>query len=184
MPAAKLAALARGTLRYLSPLRVGPSTMTVTPGEPAPNFTAMQVTADELDEFELADEIGDGPLVLGFFPFAFTGGCQQQMCDLRDNLAELEAAGAKAFGISGDTPFSLQVWHEENGFGFPLVSDLDREGIEAFGVADDTILGLPHAQRACFILDNDGNVAWSWTTEDPSVTPDIEEIQQVLQKLN
>lgn len=158
--------------------------MPLNPGDQAPNFTGKQVTAEELDEFELAEEIGDGPVVLGFFPFAFTGGCQKQMCDLRDNLAELEAAGAKAFGVSADSPFSLQAWHEANGFGFPLVSDFNGEGLEAFGVADDTILGLQHhAQRSCFILDDDGNVAWSWTTEDPSVTPDIEEIQQVVEKL-
>lgn len=157
--------------------------MTLTTGETAPTFRALATDGEGVTIFDLEEEIGDGPIVLGFFPFAFTGGCKAQMCDLRDNLAELDQVGAKAFGISVDSPFALKVWHNENGFNFPLVSDHDLEAIEAFGVRDDVILGMDHAQRACFVLDNDGTVAWSWSTEDPSVTPDIEEIKGVVAKL-
>lgn len=157
--------------------------MAIDVGEPAPSFTGVQVTAEGFDRFELAEEIGQGPIVLGFFPFAFSSTCHAQMCDLRDNLAELDAAGARAFGISHDSPFTLRAWREQNGFGFPLVSDHDREGTQAFGVTDDTIFGIDHPQRACFVIDTDGTVAWAWTTEDPEVNPDVEAIRQAVAKL-
>jgi len=55
-------------------------------GDKAPDFTVPRVTADEVDEFTLSDEVGDGPVVLAFFPGAFTSGCRTEMCDFRDEL--------------------------------------------------------------------------------------------------
>ncbi|MDX1610915.1 MAG: redoxin domain-containing protein [Candidatus Thermoplasmatota archaeon] len=160
--------------------------MTLNIGDKAPNFTALVTDGEDIEEFELENELGDGPVVLGFFPFAFTGTCEEQMCDLRDNLTELEQSGAKTFGLSVDSPFTLKVFHQQHDFGFPLVSDFNREAVEAYGLQyGDLIMGLEGpAKRACLVLDSDGTIIWSWSTDDPGQKPDIREIQGIVAKLN
>lgn len=158
--------------------------MTIQPGDQAPNFTAKVTDGDNVDDFELSDETGEAPLVIGFFPFAFTEVCENQMIDLKENLETLQAEGARVFGLSADSPFSLQVFHEKNDFGFPLISDYNREAVDAFGLFYEELMGLEKpAKRSTVIIDTDGTVAWTWSTDDPGQKPDIEEIKGVLSKV-
>ncbi len=134
--------------------------------------------------FELDEALGQGSVVLAFFPFAFSSTCQEQLCALRDSLAGFEQADAKVLAVSTDSPFALKAYHQANGFGFPLISDFNKEAVRAFGVMQSKVRGLKdHAQRACFIIDDDGTVAWRWATEDPDQNPDLQEIQAALARL-
>jgi peroxiredoxin len=158
--------------------------MTVQAGDETPDFEAKVTDGDSVDDFRLADELGDGPVVLGFFPFAFTEVCENQMIDLKENLAALEDEGATVFGVSVDSPFALQRFHEDNGFGFPLVSDYNREAVEALGLTYDQLMGLEEpAKRSTLVLDDEGTVAWAWTTDDPGTKPDVAEIEGVVRKV-
>ncbi|PSG97296.1 peroxiredoxin [Thermoplasmatales archaeon SW_10_69_26] len=160
-------------------------TTTIAPGEEAPNFTAKVTDGQDVDDFELAEEIGDGPVVIGFFPFAFTGVCENQMADLRDNLEDFEDAGASVYGASVASPFALQTWADENGFGFDLIADWNREATEAFGLEYDEMMGLERpAQRATVIIGSDGNVEWVWSTDDPGQKPDVDEVLGAVRKVN
>ncbi len=161
------------------------STTTVTPGDEAPNFAAKVTDGENVEEFELAEAIGDGPTVIGFFPFAFTGTCESQMADLRENLDELESQGATVFGLSVSSPFALQQWAAQEAFGFELIADWNREATEAFGFEYEELGGLERpAQRAAVILGSDGTVEWTWSTEDPGQKPDIDEILGAVQKID
>lgn len=150
-------------------------------GGRAPAFSGILTDGATMRPFELAEVLGQGPVVLAFFPFAFSSTCQEQLCELRDSQAGFEQADAKIFGISTDSPFALKAYHQANGFAFPLISDFNKEAVRAFGVMQSAVRGLKdHAQRACFIIDDDGTVAWRWATEDPDQKPELQEIQAAL----
>lgn len=158
---------------------------TVSPGDDAPNFEAKVTDGEDVEDFELTEALGDGPTVIGFFPFAFTGVCGTQMAELNENLDEFEAEGADVYGLSVSSPFALQQWAEEAGFEFDLIADWNREATEAFGFEYDEMMGLERpAQRATAIISSEGTVEWTWSTDDPGEKPPIDEILGAVRKVN
>ncbi|MFB6105990.1 MAG: redoxin domain-containing protein [Halobacteriaceae archaeon] len=144
----------------------------VADGETAPAFTATRGTADH-EPFDLTDHLGDGPVVLAFFPGAFTPPCANEMVALQDRLDEFRAAGATVFGVSADSPFTQGAFSDEHGLEFDLVSDMDRSAIQRYGLEIDLPnLGLHGvANRAVFVLDGDGTVTYRWVADDPTNEP-------------
>jgi len=153
--------------------------------EPAPDFTVPHVTADDVNEFTLSDGVGDGPLVLAFIPGAFTGVCTDEMCEFRDSLAEFEEVDASVYGVSVDGPFSQQAFIKDNDLGFPMLSDFGGGVIEKYGIVLDSLAGTygPVAKRSVFVVDDDGNVAYRWVSDDPGVMPDIDEVREAVEEL-
>ncbi len=148
-----------------------------TTGETAPTFQATLGTTDH-EPFDLADHLGDGPVVLAFFPGAFTPPCTNEMIAIQERLDRFEAAGATVFGISADSPFSQAAFADEHGLTFDLVSDMAGAAIDAFDVGIDIAeLGLHDiANRAVFVIDADGDVAYTWVADDPTSEPPYEEV--------
>ena len=146
-------------------------------GDIAPTFTATVGTSDH-ESFDLEDHLGDGPVVLAFFPGAFTPPCTNEMIALQDELERFEDANATVFGVSADSPFSQGEFREAHGIEFDLISDMGREAIQAYGLEIDIPdLGLHGiANRAVFVLDDDGAVTYRWVADDPTNEPDYEEI--------
>jgi peroxiredoxin len=146
-------------------------------GEEAPAFTATYKGSDH-ETFDLADHLGDGPVVLAFFPGAFTPPCSNEMVALQERYDDFADAGATLFGVSADSAFSLGAFADEYDLGFDLVSDMGGDAIEAYGlsmdIADLGLYGI--ANRAVFVLDDDGTVTYSWVAEDPTNEPDYEEL--------
>jgi peroxiredoxin len=151
-------------------------------GDSAPTFSAT-VANGEVEAFDLSDELGDGPVVLAFFPGAFTPPCSNEMVALQEHLDDFESAGAKVIGVSADSAFSLNAFRDEHGLGFPLVSDMDREAIEAYGLRIDIeelgLLGV--SNRAVFVLNENGEVSYEWVADDPTTEPDYEELLSAVQ---
>jgi len=146
-------------------------------GETAPTFTATVGTSDH-KPFDLADHLGDGPVVLAFFPGAFTPPCTNEMIALQERLDEFHDAGASVFGVSVDSPFCQGAFREEHGIEFDLISDMSREAVEAYDVTIDIPdLGLHDiANRAVFVLDEEGTVTYRWVADDPTNEPEYGEI--------
>jgi peroxiredoxin len=149
----------------------------VSDGDTAPTFTATVGTSDH-EPFDLGDHLGDGPVVLAFFPGAFTPPCTNEMVAFQDHLADFEAAGATILGLSADSPFSQGAFREEHGIEFDLVSDMSGEAIRAYGLEIDIEeLGLYGiANRAVFVLDDDGTVVYAWEADDPTNEPDYDAV--------
>jgi len=149
----------------------------VSTGDAAPNISATAANGD-VEAFELSDHIGDGPIVLAFFPGAFTPPCSNEMVALQEHLADFHDAGATILGVSADSAFSQNAFREKHGLEFDLLSDMDRDAIEAYGVRIDIedlgLLGV--ANRAVFVVDTDGDVSYSWVADDPTNEPDYEEL--------
>ena len=67
---------------------------------------------------------------------------------------------------------------------FPILSDFNKEAATSFGVLRDELIGLRGvANRSAFVIDADGNVAYSWVSEDPSVLPPFDEIEETVRAL-
>ena len=154
----------------------------VSTGDTAPTFSAT-VANGEVEAFDLEDELGDGPVVLAFFPGAFTPPCSNEMVALQDHLEDFEAAGATIFGVSADSAFSQNAFRDEHDLGFSLVSDMDRDAIEAYGqridIEDLGLLGV--ANRSVFVVDDDGEVTYTWVAEDPTNEPDYAELLEAVE---
>jgi len=149
----------------------------VATGDTAPSFTATVGDSDH-ETFDLDDHLGDGPVVLAFFPGAFTPPCSNEMVALDDHADEFDAAGATVFGISADSPFSLGAFGDEYDLGFDLVSDTSRDAIRAYDLEIDLPdLGLHGiANRAVYVLDDDGAVVYAWEADDPTNEPPYDDL--------
>src|SRR5918998_235834 len=121
------------------------------PGDPAPGFTLPDTHGTPV---QLADLRGETVLVV-FYPFAFSGICTGELCELRDNIDDFEAAGVRLLAVSTDAVFTLKAWQAAEGFGFDLLSDFwpHGEAASAFGVFDES---SGHALRGSFLIDADG----------------------------
>lgn len=152
-------------------------------GDDAPDFEGSLAT-DDVEPFALGEHIGDGPLVLAFFPAAFTGTCTTELCTFRDRLARFEELDATVFGISTDLPFALREFREREGLPFGLVADADHEAVEAYGVTDDAFAGAgvdTVAQRSVFVVDPDREVRYRWLADDPGQEPPYEAIEEAVE---
>ena len=144
-------------------------------GEKAPDF---KLYDQDFNQVSLSDLLGKGkPVILVFFPAAFSPVCTNEVCAFRDRMALLEKANATVVGISVDSPWVLKEFKEKYRLPFPLLSDYNREVIEKYGIVQEEILGLRKlAKRSVFIIKPDGTIAWKWVSDDPRVEPDYEEV--------
>jgi peroxiredoxin len=149
-------------------------------GSKAPDFALMN---DKREEVTLSSQKGH-PVVLAFFPAAFTGVCTKELCTFRDSMAKLNAAKAAVYGISVDTSFSLAAFKKEQNLNFPLLSDFNKEVIQAYGVFNPDMIGLKGiAKRATFVIDKDGVVQHAEVLEDARNEPNYEKVFETLARL-
>jgi peroxiredoxin len=154
----------------------------VATGETAPSISAT-VANGEVESFELEDQLGEGPVVLAFFPGAFTPPCSNEMVALQDDHDAFTEAGGTLFGVSADSGFSLNAFREEYNIEFDLVSDMSREAISAYELETDIEdLGLfGVANRAVYVLDTDGEVVYEWEADSPENEPEYEELLEAVE---
>ena len=126
-------------------------------GDTAPDFELRDQTGQPV---KLSDYHGKKNVVLVFYPLSFTGTCEGEMCQIRDQLEVYQNDEVETLAISVDSPPTHKRWAHEQGFDFPLLSDFWPHGDVArtYGVFDDR-LGV--ALRGTFIIDKDGKVAYT-----------------------
>ena len=149
-------------------------------GSQAPDFT---LTSHERQPVTLSAQRGQ-PVVLAFFPAAFSSVCTKELCTFRDSLARLNDARARVFGISVDTFFTLKAFHDAEHLTFPLLSDFNKQAIRDYGVFNEDMIGLKGiAKRAVFVLDKDGVVRHKEVLEDARNEPDYGKVKAALAAL-
>ena len=149
-------------------------------GSKAPDFTLMN---QDRQPVTLSAERGH-PVVLAFFPAAFSSVCQKELCTFRDSMATLNAAQAHVFGISVDSFFALKAFHDQQHFSFPLLSDFNKQAIRDYGVFNEDMIGLKGiAKRAVFVIDKDGVVRHREVLEDARNEPDYDKVFAALAPL-
>ncbi|MDT8368788.1 MAG: redoxin domain-containing protein [Longimicrobiales bacterium] len=148
-------------------------------GDPAPDFAL--VAEPGADPVSLADFRGESPVVVLFFPLAFSSVCTDELCGLAADWSAWEALDAAVLGISIDSPFVTLKFREETGVPFPLLSDFNREASKAYDVLYEEFFGMHGvSKRAAFVVDRDGSVRYAWVSEDAGVMPDFDAIKGVL----
>lgn len=143
-------------------------------GDEAPDFTL----TDHTGEAVTLSELRGRPVVLVFYPLAFTGRCTGELCGLRDELAEFAGADAEVLAISVDTAASLAVFHEQEGFGFRLLSDFWPHG-EVAQAYDAFLPERGIATRATYVIDRDGRIAAHFRVS-PSESRDMDAYREAL----
>ena len=131
--------------------------MAVEVGTPAPDFT---LTNQFGESISLADFRGKKNVVLMFYPFAFTGICTGELCELRDRRADFDADDTEILSVSCDTPHTLKVYATQEGIEHSLLSDFWPHGevSQAYGVF---LHEKGFATRGTFVIDKAGVVGWS-----------------------
>ena len=151
-------------------------------GQSAPDFT-LKNTAKE--PISLSNYRGS-TVILAFYPGAFTGVCDKEMCAFQDNMAKLNAAEATVIGISVDSPWANAEFARKYNLEFELLSDLDREVVTSY---DATFVGLGgiegyvSANRVVIVIDKAGVIQHRWVAENPGVEPDYDAIIAVAESL-
>lgn len=140
-------------------------------GQNAPDFT---LPNHKREPVRLSDLSAKGAVVLAFYPAAFTGVCEKELCTFRDAMAEFNGLDAVVLGISVDAPFANAAFAAKNGVEFSLLSDYKRDAVRAYGVAHDDFAGLAGytaAKRSVFVVKG-GKVVYEWVAPNPGVEPD------------
>src|SRR3954471_20640948 len=154
--------------------------MSVDVGTQAPDFTLM----DQDRQPVTLSGLRGTPVVLAFFPAAFSSVCTKELCTFRDSLARLNQAKAQVYGISVDTFFALKAFHDDQKLTFPLLSDFNKQAIRDYGVFNDDMIGLKGiAKRAVFVVDKDGVVRYREVLDDARNEPDYEKVFKALGSL-
>jgi peroxiredoxin len=147
----------------------------------APDF---ELQNNKGEAVKLSEKLAAGPVVVIFFPLAFSGVCTEEMCEFRDNLSELNQLKAQLFAVSVDSRFALNAFAEKNNLEFPLLSDFNKEVSKAYGAQYETFLGLNGvAKRSAFVIDKEGVIRYRWVSEDAKVKPNLNEIREALKSL-
>lgn len=153
--------------------------MGVDVGQQAPDFTLKDQDGNDVT---LSDFRGNQNVVLVFYPFTFTGVCQGELCEIRDDPSAFEASQAQVLAISCDTRHAQAQWAKQQGFTFPVLSDFWPHGAtaKAYGVFNED---LGCANRATFVINKDGNVVATFSSPNLGTPRARAEYEDALAKL-
>ena len=131
--------------------------MAIQVGDKAPDF---ELKDNHGRTVKLSDFRGEKNVVLLFYPFAFTGVCTGELCELRDNLPKFADRDTQLLAVSNDSIHTLRVFAEQEGLEYPLLSDFWPHGnaSRAYGVFDED---KGCAVRGTFVIDKEGVVRWT-----------------------
>ncbi|MBO1269880.1 peroxiredoxin [Arthrobacter cavernae] len=130
--------------------------------------SAVPQPGQEAPDFELVNQFGEPVrlsalrgrnVVVVFYPFAFSGICTGELCEIRDNLAVFQDANATVLAISVDSKFTVRAYADKEGYEFDLLADFWPHGAvaEKYGVFD---AGSGMALRGTFIIDAAGIIRY------------------------
>jgi thioredoxin-dependent peroxiredoxin len=119
------------------------------PSATLPDFPAV---LDDGSTTSLSALLENGPVVLFFYPKAFTPGCTAESCHFRDLAAEFAEIGAQRIGISRDDVRTQARFRADHGLDFPLIADEDGSVAQVFGAKR---MGPLPSKRQTFVIDTD-----------------------------
>ena len=155
-----------------------PSSAAPSVGDSAPDF---ELYDHDGQAWQLSDYRGR-PVVLLFFPGAFTSVCTDELNAVNNTLSDF--GEAEVVGISTDSPFVLDEFRSAQQFEFPLLSDHDAEVSALYGAKYDdnfTPMNLDRiSKRAAFVVDEEGVIQYREVLENAGKQPDLDQIRSLL----
>ena len=135
-------------------------------GDQAPDFTTQATLAGKPFTFSLADALKSGPVVLYFYPAAFTPGCTVEAHEFAEATEKFKALGATVIGVSHDpieklNEFSVSECRNK----FAVASDADQKIMKSY----DAILALKpeYANRTSYVISPGGKIIYEYTALNP-----------------
>ena len=129
-------------------------------GRPAPDFSLPSTSGDKVTLSSLRGK----PVLIAFFPVAFSSTCTAELCERRDNHDKFVQRGVLVLPISVDSTYTLKEYKAKYGMKVDLLSDFKREVSRLYGVLLDDRF---YSQRAYFLLDADGVIRWLHVESNP-----------------
>ena len=126
-------------------------------------------------------------VVLAFYPGAFTGVCDTEMCSLRDNMNSFNDLNATVLGISVDSPWANAEFAKKYEINFNLLSDYNRDVSKTYDMIFNGLGGLEGyecSNRGVIIIDGQGLIQYRWVAENPGVEPNYSEIIEKVKSLS
>jgi len=153
--------------------------MQIDVGAPAPDFTLKDQNNQEVT---LADFQGRKAVLLVFYPLAFTGTCQGELAEIRDNRDEYVTDDVQILTVSVDSAYSHKVWADREGYDFPLLADFWPHGgvARAYGVFNEQ---KGYANRGTFLIDKAGLVRYL-QVQGPGEARDQKPWREALSEIN
>jgi peroxiredoxin (alkyl hydroperoxide reductase subunit C) len=147
-------------------------------GQAAPDFTLRDQRGHEVT---LSSFRGSKSVVLVFYPFAFSGICTGELCEIRDDLGAFENDEVQVLVVSCDHMFTQRAWADVEGYFFPMLSDYWPHGAtaQAYGVFAPS---GGFSKRGTFLIDREGIVRWT-LVNDPSQKRDFAGYHAALKEL-
>jgi peroxiredoxin len=169
----------------LTGLAAIPALAALKTGEKAPDFTAKASLAGKEFTFSLKDALKKGPVVVYFYPSAFTAGCNVEAHTFSENKEKFDAAHASIIGVSQDSIARLNMFSADPEYcagKISVASDPDGSIAKAYGLTksdpragtkDSKGMEIDHAftERTTFIVKPDGTISSVFSTNDEKVTP-------------
>lgn len=147
-------------------------------GDSAPDF---ELYTDQNEPWRLSDHLGT-PVLLLFFPGAFTSVCTTELNTVSNDLDRFQ--DATVVGISTDSPFVLQEFRSVHDFAFPLLSDHEAEVSAMYGAKyqnDFTPMNLDRiSRRSAFVIDGEGILQYREVLDNAGNQPDFDAIEDVI----
>lgn len=147
-----------------------------TVGSVAPDFTLPSTSGEKVTLSALRGK----PVLIAFFPLAFSGTCTAELCEMRDHHEQFAARGVTVLPISVDHTYSLKEYKAKYGMQVDLLSDFKREVSRLYGVLLEDRF---YSNRAYFLLDRDGVIRWEHVEENPGQRREDAEIFAAIDSL-
>ncbi|AET89639.1 alkyl hydroperoxide reductase/ Thiol specific antioxidant/ Mal allergen [Burkholderia sp. YI23] len=139
---------------------------TLKPGDPAPDFTAQASLGGNVYAYSLADALKKGPVVLYFYPAAFTKGCTIEAHQFAEAVDQYKAEGATVIGVSHDNIDTLKEFSvSECRSKFPVAADQDSKIIKSYDASMPMTRTM--ANRVSYVIAPDGKVIYEYTSLSP-----------------
>lgn len=146
-----------------------PAVATLAPGAAAPDFTTRGAVAGKVVKVHLAQELKKGPVVLYFFPAAFTGGCNAEARAFAEAIPSFKAAGASVIGMSADDVPTLQKFSSSECAGKFTVASAGPRVIAGYDVAlGQQVKGRDATSRTSYVIARDGRVSFVHSEMSPA----------------
>jgi len=130
-------------------------------GQEAPDFTLTSTTGDKVSLSALRGT----PVLIAFFPLAFTSTCTAEFCEMRDDHDQFARRGVTVLPISVDSTATLKEYRHKHGFHVHMLSDFRRDVSRLYGVL---LEDRYYSNRAYFLLEASGTIRWEHVEHNPS----------------
>lgn len=155
--------------------------MEVLIGEKAPLFSLRDEAKNEVS----LEQLRGKPVVLVFFPLAFSSVCTEELCIIRDDLKAFNDLDARVLAISVDSLYALKEFKQQKGYNFPLLSDFNKETSRSYGALhEEFAYGMKGvAKRSVFVIDPAGMIRYKEILDIPSEMPNFAKVKETLSAL-